>query len=108
MHQKPGGFGTTPSAANGNARMDINSLEFRAILLSLQWRVLHGKECDVRFVHLTDSYVCMSVLSKGRSSSNMLMHLVRRCAAFCFSYGLLPILIHVESTENPTDKGSRR
>lgn len=86
----------------------INSLELRAILLSFQWRVLHGKECDVRFVHLTDSYVCMSVLSKGRSSSNMLMHLVRRCAAFCFSYGLLPILIHVESTENPTDKASRR
>ena len=86
----------------------INSLELRAILLSYQWRVLRHKECDIRFVHLTDSYVCMSVLSKGRSSSNMLMHLVRKCAAFCFSYGLLPILIHVESTENPTDEASRQ
>ena len=52
-------------------------------------------------------YVCMSVLSKGRSSSDMLMVVLRKVAAFCLTFGLLPILLHVESTENPTDEASR-
>ena len=64
----------------------------------------HLKEADVRFCHLTDSYVCMSVLSKGRSSSDMLMVVLRKVAAFCLCFGLLPILLHVESTENPTGR----
>ena len=85
----------------------INSLEMRAILLSLRWRVCHLEETEVRFAHLTDSYVCMSVISKGRSSSDMLMHIMRKVSAFCFAFGLLPILLHVESTENPTDEASR-
>lgn len=85
----------------------INSLEMRAILLSLKWRVCHLQEIDVRFAHLTDSYVCMSVISKGRSSSEMLTHIMRKISVFCFTFGLLPILLHVESTENPTDEASR-
>ena len=85
----------------------INLLEMRAIMLALRWRVCHLKEMDVRFCHLTDSYVCMSVLSKGRSSSDMLMVVLRKVAAFCLCFGLLPILLHVESTENPTDEASR-
>lgn len=85
----------------------INLLEMRAIMLALRWRVCHLKEADVRFCHLTDSYVCMSVLSKGRSSSDMLMVVLRKVAAFCLCFGLLPILLHVESTENPTDEASR-
>lgn len=85
----------------------INLLEMRAIMLALRWRVCHLKEADIRFCHLTDSYVCMSVLSKGRSSSDMLMVVLRKVAAFCLTFGLLPILLHVESTENPTDKASR-
>ena len=89
------------------AKEHINLLEMRAIMLALRWRVCHLKEIDVRFCHLTDSYVCMSVLSKGRSSSDMLMVVLRKVAAFCLCFGLLPILLHVESTENPTDEASR-
>ena len=85
----------------------INLLEMRSIMLALRWRVCHLKEADIRFCHLTDSYVCMSVLSKGRSSSDMLMVVLRKVAAFCLTFGLLPILLHVESTENPTDEASR-
>ena len=92
---------------NWKKKEHINLLEMRAILLSLRWRIQHLQEADVRFAHLTDSYVCMSVISKGRSSSNMLMHIMRKVSAFCLCYGLLPILLHVESTENPTDKASR-
>ena len=85
----------------------INRLEMRAILLALRWRIQHLKEVNCRFVHLTDSYVCMSIISKGRSSSDLLMTIMKQIAAVQFSFTLFPILIHVESTENPTDEGSR-
>ena len=40
----------------------INALELRAIVQSLEWRVLHRREMERRVVHLTDSYtsVCQS------------------------------------------------
>ena len=86
----------------------INRLEMRSILLAFRWRVEHLLESNVRFVHLTDSYVSMSVISKGRSSSLMLMSIMKKIAAYQFGFNLFPILIHVESTENPTDEASRR
>ena len=107
VHRLNGGSGSTAFTADGKNTEHINSLEMRAILLSLRWRVCHLEETEVRFAHLTDSYVCMSVISKGRSSSDMLMHIMRKVSAFCFAFGLLPILLHVESTENPTDEASR-
>jgi hypothetical protein len=64
-------------------------------------------ESSCRFIHLTDSYISMSVISKGRSSSEALMSIMRKLAAVQFSFNLYPILIHVESTENPTDEASR-
>ena len=79
----------------------------RSILLTLRWRISHLAEVDCRFIHLTDSYVCMSVISKGRSSSAMLMSIMRKIAAYQLGFSLLPVLIHVESTENPTDHASR-
>ena len=91
------------------ARKDhINSLELRAIVLALKQRVLREGERNVRFVHLTDSYVNMSILSKGRTSSEMLLFQLRRFAAVVFGFNLYPLLAHVESTDNPTDEGSRK
>lgn len=84
----------------------INLLEMRSILLSFRWRIRHLAEVDCRFI-LTDSYVSMSIISKGRSSSDMIMHVMRQIAATQFAFNLFPILIHVESTENPTDTASR-
>ena len=62
----------------------INSLELRPIILALEWRVKHLKEAHVRVFHPTDSYICMSIISNGRSSSSMLKPLLARltCAAF--------------------------
>ena len=85
----------------------INLLEMRSILLSFRWRIRHLAEVDCRFIHLTDRYVSMSIISKGRSSSDMIMHVMRQIAATQFAFNLFPILIHVESTENPTDTASR-
>ena len=91
-----------------STREHINRLEMRSILLSFKWRVRHLLESQCRFIHWTDSYVSMSVISKGRSSSLMLMSVMQKIAAFQFGFGLFPVLIHVESTENPTDDASRR
>ena len=85
----------------------INALELRSIILALQWRVRHLGNLDCRLLHLTDSYVNMSIISKGRTSSVMLARLLRKLAALCLGFSLFPFLIHVESTENPTDEGSR-
>lgn len=91
-----------------NKTEHINRLELRSILLALRWRVQRLGAVNSRFVHLTDSYVCMSVVSKGRSSSDVIMSIMRQIAALQLSFNLYPILVHVESTENPTDEASRR
>ena len=85
----------------------INSLELRSILLAVQWQVKHLQAHDLRMFHLTDSYICMAVISKGRSSSRMLMRLLRQLNAWLLTFQLYLIVMHVESSENPTDKGSR-
>lgn len=61
----------------------INRLELRSILLAIKWRVQRLHEHDVRFVHLTDSYICMSIIAKGRTSSVMLTSVLRQVGAWC-------------------------
>lgn len=85
----------------------INSLELRAILLTLKHRAQRLKEADIRFTHLSDSYVCISILSKGRTGSTMLRPLLRKVSAWILGFNLYMLLVHVESSENPTDAASR-
>ena len=85
----------------------INSLELRSIVHSLEWRIRHLKECHVRVFHLTDSYVAMSVIAKGRSSARLLKPLLSRLAAALLAWDIQLIVSHVESSENPTDHDSR-
>lgn len=73
-----------------STREHINRLEMRSILLAFKWRVRHLCESECRFIHLTDSYVSLSVISKGRSSSTMLMSVMKQIAAFQFGFGLFP------------------
>ena len=61
----------------------------------------------MRFSHLTDSYVCMSIVSKGRTSSGALRHVLQKVSAWILSHNFQMTLVHVESTENPTDAASR-
>lgn len=49
----------------------------------------------------------MSIVAKGRSSSKLLQPLLQRLSALVLSYGLYLVVVHVESTENPTDGDSR-
>ena len=85
----------------------INSLELRSIIQAVEWRMTHKKEVHCRVFHLTDSYVCMSIIGKGRSSSEMLQFLLRRLSADLLLCNLYLLCIHVGSLDNPTDDASR-
>ena len=85
----------------------INALEMRAIIHAVEWRITHLKEGHCRIFHLTDSYICMSIISKGRTSSRMLKPLLARLTALLLAFDIYLIVVHIESTENPTDNDSR-
>ena len=85
----------------------INSLEIRSIYLTLLWKLRERSLCSRRLFHLTDSYVAMSILSKGRTSSKALQPLVRKLASLVLASQAQLVLAHVDSSENPTDEGSR-
>ena len=85
----------------------INNLELRAIVNSVEWRICHLKEISSRIFHLTDSYVCMAIVSKGRTSSAMLRPVLARLAASLLAFDLYLIVAHVASLDNPTDEDSR-
>ena len=85
----------------------INGLELRSIIHAIEWRIKHVKEESLRIFHLTDSYVSMSVISKGRSSSKMLKPLLVRLSALLMAFDLYVVISHVESSDNPTDEASR-
>eukprot|EP00438_Fugacium_kawagutii_P005653 Skav226155 [mRNA] locus=scaffold3275:8981:13610:+ [translate_table: standard] len=64
----------------------INILELRAILQGLEWRARSAAFCSMRFLHLSDSQICLSVLTKGRSSSRRINRLLRRIHSLCLAY----------------------
>ena len=85
----------------------INLLELRSIFLAIKYHVSHFDAMNMRLFHLTDSYVCLSIISKGRSGSKQLSRVLKQLNGFLLSHGLYLILGHVDSTTNPTDGESR-
>lgn len=86
----------------------INSLEMRAILLTLLWKLKMKNVCNRRIFHLTDSYVSLSIISKGRTGSRLLQPLSRKVAGILLTAHALLVLGHVDSSVNPTDAASRQ
>ena len=82
----------------------INVLELRAILTTLRWLVarrgIHGR----RFMHLTDSLVCLRSLSRGRTSSRKLRHV----NSLILAADLHPVWGYIHTSQNPADRPSRR
>lgn len=85
----------------------INPLELRSIMHAVQWRIRHLGEHDSRVFHIADSYICMSIIGKGRSSSRMLNHILQQLNGWLLTFGVQLLVMHVESTKNPTDESSR-
>ena len=85
----------------------INALEIRAIYLSLLWKTLQRSVCNRRIFHLSDSYVSISILSKGRTASRKLHFIVNKINALLLAAHCILNLVHVDSSDNPTDEASR-
>ena len=86
----------------------INILELRALIHTVEWRLRKMQFNGVRFLHLCDSQVALSVCVKGRSSNRQLNKLLRRLGAMSVAAGLYPVLAWIESHLNPADEPSRR
>ena len=85
----------------------INSLELRAILTSLRWRIEHRQHVNTRLLHLTDSLVCLHCLSRGRSSSRKLRRTMSRINALVLAANIQPLWGYIHTDQNPADKPSR-
>ena len=85
----------------------INHLELRAVLTTLKWRLekLHHTGC--RMVHLTDSLVCLHVLSRGRSSSRKLRRTMARVNSLLLAGNVQVAWAYVHTDDNPADRPSR-
>ena len=85
----------------------INSLELRSILMAIKYHIQHLKACNMRLFHLSDSYVCISIIGKGRTGSKQLGFILKQLNSLLLLFNLQLVMGHVESTENPTDGASR-
>ena len=85
----------------------INGLELQAILAALKWRLGKRGHCHKRFVHLTDSFICLAIPVKVRTSSRVLQRVVRKIDALVLASSLVPAYGHTRSRYNPADAPSR-
>ena len=58
-------------------------------------------------MHLLDSQVATSILTRGRSSSKRLRSVLRRYNALVLAVGAYPLYAYVHSEDNPADVPSR-
>ena len=88
-------------------REHINSLELRAILNALRWRLEHRGHHGCRMLHLTDSLVCLRALTGGRTSSRKLRSSMARISALLLCSNSQCLWGYVHTDSNPADKPSR-
>lgn len=89
------------------SREHINSLELRAVLTSVRWRVEHRRHVRSRFLHLVDSLVVLHALSRGRSSSKKLRSTLARINALLLCSSNQALWGYVQTDQNPADRPSR-
>ena len=94
-------------AVKWNRKEHINILELRSIYLAVRYHLSHLGETQFRIFHLTDSYVCLSIIGKGRTSSNSLSRVLRQLNAYLLAHVVTLVVGHVDSMMNPTDGASR-
>ena len=86
----------------------INCLEMRAVFTTIRWWVSQSAAFSCRFIHLTDSLVCLHSLSRGRSSSRKLRRTIARLNSYLLACNLHPVWGYVNTADNPADRPSRR
>jgi hypothetical protein len=86
----------------------INSLELRAVYTTVRWWVSQAGAHSCRFIHLTDSLVCLHAVSRGRSSSRKMRRTIAKLNSYLLACNLHPTWAYVNTADNPADRPSRR
>ena len=86
----------------------INSYELRAVDAAARWALSHPHAIASRVTVLSDSSVTIGALSKGRSSSPVLLRRCRSIAASLLATGVQLDLRWIPSASNPADGPSRK
>jgi hypothetical protein len=85
----------------------INVLEMRALCTAVRW-ILSLRSGAHRVLVLSDSQVVVGAVSKGRSSSQLLLRRMRHMSALVLASGIRLSLQWIPSAANPADDPSRR
>lgn len=84
-----------------SSKEHINSLELRATLTALKWRVQYRGQLRHRFLHLVDSLVVLHCLARGRSSSKKLRSSLSRINALLLCSSSQALWGYVHTEQNP-------
>jgi hypothetical protein len=98
---------STIVAARWHRPEHINSLELRALSTAVRWALSFPTSLRSRLVILSDSSVVVGAVSKGRSSSPVLLRRLRHVAAHCLAAGLRLYVAWLPTHLNPADHASR-
>jgi hypothetical protein len=86
----------------------INSYELRASSTALRWILSHPNTIGTRVTLISDSQVAVGCITKGRSSSHVLLRRLRSISAHVLASNVTLYTRWVPSEMNPADEPSRR
>ena len=90
-----------------DATEHINALELRALMAAVQWRLRVPANVHSKGLHISDSYVVLGAVSRGRSSSRRLRNLVAKLNSLMLAASFTGIWAYVRTDRNPADEPSR-
>eukprot|EP00435_Cladocopium_sp_Y103_P040942 s793_g11.t1 len=85
----------------------INLLELKALIHAVQWRARRQRYHSFRTMILIDNQSIVAVVTKGRSSSKQVNHLLRRLCSLCLALNLYLLIGWIDTVDNPADEASR-
>ena len=94
-------------ASRWHHKAHINVLEGCAALMSLKWRLRNKRVIGTRCVHLADSAVAITVLTKKRGTSFLLNRVARKTACLELAGSINVVYAFCRSARNPADAPSR-
>lgn len=96
------------TSAPWHAKEHINSFEMRAASTAIRWMLKRPNAIGTRVMMMNDSQVTVGVMTKGRTSSHILLRRMRSIAAHTLASGVITYTRWIPSHLNPSDRASRK